>query len=444
MLLSNRFFFGISICLISLLSACTSESNGEQEGDPSIQEAAIRPVNLAAITPGADTLAILHPRIITGDGRTVIEDGAVMITGDRISAAGPFSEISIPEGVETLDATGATLLPGLIDAHFHLNRMDSLASLFLRNGVTSLRDPGAWIADYDPERASGLPLPRLYLTGPHIDMFPPAYPTNSFVVRDGQETAAAVRQFAERGASAIKIYFKSSLEVIQAACRTAHEIGIPVTAHLEITDIYDAVGAGIDGIEHITSVGYNLVSPQEAEAYKQAILEDTDARREGRYRMWEHIDPTASEATRLGRFLAEQGTFLCPTLDAFEYQPGPDGVDSMRLTAFHNMLRYTKQLHELGVPIVVGSHGWVRYAAKNWSFHHEMELLERAGLPPLAIIHGGTLLNARFLGIEDQLGSIEPGKLADLVLVEGNPLEGIAAMRQIRNVMLGGRWVRGE
>lgn len=423
-------------CLMATLS-CSYPTTSDSP-QPTIQ---IREVNAEEILPGSGTLAIIHPQIITGDGQTVIPDGCVLVENDLIVAVGKYGDIQIPDNAEQLDATGSSLLPGLVDAHFHLNRMDSLPTLFLQNGVTAVRDPGAWIEDFEPERASGRPLPRLFLTGPHIDMFPPAYPTNSFVVRDPIEAKAAVRQFADQGASAIKIYFKSSLEIIQASCEQAHAIGIPVTAHLETTDIYQAVEQGLDGIEHITSLGFNLIDPLEAENYKQAILHDTNARRAGRYQMWEHIDPSGVEAKKLGRFLAERGIFVCPTLDAFEYLPAPDGTDTMRLQGFQNMQRYTKVLFDLGVPIVVGSHGWVRYASKDGSFQHEMKLLEKVGIPPLAIIHAGTLLNARFLGIADRLGSIERGKLADLLLVKGDPLQGMDIMQDVQRVMLAGKWV---
>jgi len=434
-----RLWLGCNILFIFQVSCSNGSSTLATAGIT--PATAIEAINQEDIIAGADTLAITHCQIIVGDGKAVISDGVVIISNGIIQAVGAYDDDAIPAGIRVWEAKGKTLLPGLIDTHFHLDNMDSLPHLFLQRGVTALRDPGAWIEAYDQERATDLELPRLYLTGPHLDAYPPAYPKNSFVVRDAHEAKAAVKAFAQQGASAIKVYFRTPLGTIEAICEAASEEGIPVTAHLEITDVYDAIHAGLTGIEHITSLATNLVSTREAEAYKQAILKDNNARKTGRYRLWKAIDASSTEATKLADFLATTETFVCPTLGVFEYQSKPDQIDSVRQQAFQNMMAYTKILHDQGVNIVVGSHSWVPYADYGWAYHHEMELLEKLGMAPLDIIYAATAQNAQFLGTPDQIGTIEAGKIADLVLITGDPLQGMAAMRDIDRVMLAGRWI---
>jgi hypothetical protein len=116
----------------------------------------------------------------------------------------------------------------LIDAHFHIDGDDALPALFLSHGVTSLRDPGQWIEAYDA--ATGKPRRRLrvlFLCGPHLDSPPPAYPADSFIVRDADETRLAVNRFVDDGASAIKVYFRLPLALEKVAIETAHARGIP-------------------------------------------------------------------------------------------------------------------------------------------------------------------------------------------------------------------------
>ncbi len=399
----------------------------------------IKPINHAHITAGQGIKAIEHVTIIDGRGGAPITDGVVIVDGAVISVVGRIDQIDMSPEAMRYDGTGLYLLPGLLDAHFHLN--NKLVLLYIKKGITSLRDPGAWIETYGPVRASREVIPRLFLTGPHFDMGTPAYPENSVVLRDPLEADYNVRLFADQGATAIKVYFRCSLAIIQRICATADQLGIPVTGHLEITDIYNAVDVGIDGIEHITSLGTSLTPKREAEAYRQAILQDNSIRRMGRYEMWRKIDVNDDSSLALADFLAAKGTYVCPTLGAFEYQMDPKDPDTAKFEGFQQMLAYNKLLYDRGVRLVVGSHSWTPYDVLGGAYHNEMELWAQCGIPPMDIIHAATLQNAKFFRVEDELGSIETGKTADLILVAGNPLEDISALRNVQRVMLNGVWL---
>ena len=126
----------------------------------------------------------------------------------------------------------------------------------------------------------------------------------------------------------------------------------------------------------------------------------------------------------------------------FEYQPGKGAIDSIKLKGFDQMMKLTSKLQKGGVNIVVGSHGMVPYAEKGWAYQREMELFVESGMSNSAVIHAATMVNARFFKIEKELGSIEKGKLADMILVRGNPLEDIKVMRNIERVMINGVFVK--
>lgn len=403
---------------------------------------AIREVNPPTAPPLAAAMVIVGATLIDGRGGPPVPNATVVVRGERIVAAGPGAAVPVPQEAERVDGRGMTVLPGLIDAHFHLSGGQDLPTRFLANGITSARDPGEWIEEYDSLRASGTALPRLFLTGPHLDTPPPAYPTHSLLVRDEEETRRAVEDMVRAGASAIKVYFRLPLGLIGVVTRTAHAHGLPVVAHLEIVDARDAVRAGIDGIEHVTSLGTALVPPQQAEAYRQAVIADNDARGEGRYRLWSGVSLHSPRAREVIDLLVDRKVFLAPTLTTFERRTGEREATEVQGGAFQNMLRFVGMAHRAGVPVVVGSHATGPYAPRGLAFQREMELLVEAGLTPMEAITAGTLQNARFLRVEDRLGTVEPGKLADLVLVEGDPARDIKAMRQVRRVMLNGRWIR--
>jgi imidazolonepropionase-like amidohydrolase len=403
----------------------------------------IKEVNAAEIAKGNSVIAVTGARIIDGNGGKPIENGTVVVINGKIAEVGPKEKIKVPQGASVIDGTGMSLMPGFIDAHFHIDAVVDLPGMFLLNGVTSVRDPGAWMETYENARKSGKPQPRMFLAGPHIDMFPPAYPNDAYVVRDAEEAVIQVNRAADMGASMIKVYFRLPPSIIKEVCIAAHKRGIPVSAHLETTEAMEAINAGLDGIEHVTSFGLTLIPKREGEKFRQAVLANNNARKDGRYEVWSKIDIHGKMADSLVKFLVKKKTFVDPTLGAFEYRnkQGNDSAD-IKLQGFNNMKAFTGVLRKGGVRIVLGSHSMIQYAEKGWAYQREMELFSESGLSNAAIIVACTMENAKFFRIDDRLGSIEKGKIADLVLVKGNPLDNISDARNIQKVMLNGVWVR--
>ncbi len=140
-------------------------------------------------------------------------------------------------------------------------------------------------------------------------------------------------------------------------------------------------------------------------------------------------------------FVKEHRTFLCPTLAVFEYQQEKGKNDTVKANGFRNMMTFVAKAQKAGVQVVVGSHSIVPYASEGWAYQREMELIAESGISNADIIVCATMENARFFRIDKRLGSIEKGKLADLLLLNENPLLGIKAMRKINSVMLNGVWI---
>jgi len=411
---------------------------------PSQPKPTVREVNQVAQPASTAMIAIVGATLIDGRGGPPINDSIVIVQGDRITEIGNRLSAKIPANVEVIDASGLTLLPGLIDSHFHIDGDDPLPALYLSHGVTSIRDPGQWIEAYDAARKAPAPVPRLFLCGPHLDSPPAAYPADSFIVRDGEETRLAVNRFVDDGASAIKVYFRLPLALIKVAIDTAHARGVPVMGHLEIVDARDAINAGIDGIEHATSFGTALLPLRDAEKYRQAVLADNNARREGRYQVWNSIDLNTPQARALFKLIIDRGVFVSPTLAVFERQTGDKDTTAVHVHAFKQMEAFVGLVKKAGAKVVVGSHSDVPHAKRGWAYQRELELLVQSGLTPMQALVAGTMQNARYFHVADRVGSIEAGKLADLVLVDGDPLQNISNMRRIKRVMLNGVWERAE
>lgn len=402
--------------------------------------------------PALAAMAIEAPRLFDGTHLAVTGGARVLTRDGRIVAAGPASAVPLPAGVPVTRIDRGTLLPGLIDLHFHIEDEPAMALRQLAHGVTAFRDPGEWMEMHEPLRrriaGENLPGPRLFLTGPHIDGDHPAYPADSVVARDPEEARRHVTRAVARGATAIKIYFRLPLASAIAVVEACRSHGIPSTAHLEILDARELIDAGLTGVEHITSFGTSIASPMQAEAYRQAVLADNGARRDGRYALFAEADLDGAEARRLYAIVGRTRPFVDATLAVFEARAtdalakGSTVTVAQRVAGFVKMQALVHRLHDSGARIVMGGHTAVPHAGRGQAPWRELELLTAAGLTPTETLVAATTNAAAFLGAGgNDLGALRAGAAADLVVVAGNPDTEISAIRQVQLVMAAGRLV---
>lgn len=425
------------ICLGLMLF--TNKVFSQNEANPSLLE-----INPPEGPSGDRVKAIVGLRLIDGLGGPVSENITVVVKGNRIVEIGPENSVSIPQGAEVTEGKGMSLLPGLIDAHFHSANNNKSLSNLLRNGVTTMRDPGHPIRFYQAQHFATTQMPRVYVTGAHLDGYPGVYVQQATLVKDADHIRSQIGEYVENGASGIKIYFRLPLKYIETVVKTADFHKIPVVAHLELVDADDAILAGLKGIEHVTSFGTSIADPKDAEEFRNSVQEDSNNRRAGRYQLWSKIDLSSDRVKEVLALAAKNNVILSPTLATFEKQFGDDGVKEYEAKGFKNMLEFVGMAHKAGVKIVIGSHNSGRYVKPGLAYQREMELLIAAGMSPLEVISSSTIINAEYFRTEERLGSIEKGKLADLILVEGNPSKDIKSMYSIKKVMLNGEWVENS
>jgi imidazolonepropionase-like amidohydrolase len=396
-------------------------------------------------------LVLENVRVIDGTGSPPIERARIVIEGGRIARIGPPSTVIAPPQAETVDLSGQTIVPGLIDLHFHIEDDPRLALRQLSHGVTAFRDPGQWNEKFDELRAmiasDHLSGPHIFTTGPHIDGEHPAYPADSVVARDPEEARRLAERNVRQGASALKIYFRLPLASAQAVIGVCQARKIPCTAHLEILDAGELIEAGLHGVEHITSLGMSLASQVEAEAYRQAVLADNEARRDGRYRMFARLDLESPRAKTLYGILRERHPWIDPTLAVFERRtdrsvPGtsPEMAD-IGAAGFAKMKQLTRRVGTEGARLVMGGHSTVPFAGRGEAPWRELELLVDSGLTPLEAIAAATSTAAGFLYRSDQIGALRAGLQADLVVLRNDPSRDISAIRTVDRVMVAGQWI---
>lgn len=402
------------------------------------------------------TIAIVGGVLIDGAGGPPLADAAILTQDGRITNVGRRSEVVIPKDAFVIDAEGKTILPGLWDMHAHYSQVE-FGPVYLANGVTTVRDVGNEI-DFIPtirnalNAGKGIGL-RIEFAG-FIDGTGPR--TMGAVVADSREEAVAlVNRYHSLGALQIKIYSSVKPEIVPVIIESAHRLGMTVTGHIpQGMDAIQAIDAGMDQINHVRYLVQALL-PQEqgANSILNPLTKPIPA-----------IDFGSLEVQRKIAVLKDHGTVVDPTLALYEllghplsrpirdFEPGVDHLAPQLLdqteqtgmppentaTAANYIatcIEAVRVLHAAGVPIVAGTD----VAVPGYSLHRELELYVKAGFTPMEAIQAATIIPARVMGIADKTGSLERGKRADILLVNGDPLSSIADLRKVDTVIVDGR-----
>lgn len=433
--------------------------------------------------PPAD-LAIRNVTVI--DAVHGAREGRTVVVRDGRIAAVQASDQAVRAARE-VDGTGQYLIPGLWDFHVHLTYdtrfTDAMPGLFLEHGITSIRDTGGPLELVLPAveaiRAEDAVAPRVFFAGPLMDGEHVVYdgvnmPLLGIANPDVETARANVARLAEAGADFIKIYEMVTPEVFAALVEEAQTRGLPMDGHIPLSMRARDVGPHVQSLEHLRNIEMDCTADAEAGlAERRRRLANPEGVPGGRLRSQLHrafripsVEAYDEGACR--EVLASMTSAIqVPTLrlNAMSLQPpytrtdwaqalekipaevaadwGALGADlggrSTDTTYPDWSLFLVGLMHEAGVPIGAGTDTPIGYAVPGYSLHSELEMLVRAGLSPLEALRSATLRPAEFFGLEDEMGTVEPGRLADLVLLAGNPLDDITRTRSVQAVVTKGQ-----
>ena len=411
--------------------------------------------------------------MIDGTGGEPVKDALVLIQNGHIEAVARVNDVPVPRGAQVVNLIGKTIIPGLIDAHAHVERW--AAERYLAWGVTTVRDLGAASTDslialknaFDLGSVRG---PRMFTSGAMIDGAPPTYPTAT-AVRTAVEVRKAVDQRAVAGADYIKIYTKFTPDLLKPLLDEATTLRFPIAAHLGKMDALTAARGGVASLEHMAGVVQTASrNPAYASGHDQ-FLRGWTAEEKG----WATLDSAAVAQT--ARALAATRVAIVPTLVLHEMlsrldnptlmtRPGmedvPASAASVRdvpgllrrtgwrgadLQAFRRSRarqdQFVREFKRAGGLIAAGSDAANQLLVPGLSLHEELSLLVAAGLTPIEAVTTATRKAAQLLRA-DSLGRVVKGAVADLVVLDANPARDIGATRRIRWVMIRGQIIHPD
>ena len=378
-------------------------------------------VSLGLANPGIaqDSLVIADVTVIDATGAAPRPNSTVVLAGGRIVVIGD-GRTPIPRRSRVVRAPGKFLIPGLWDMHTHL-RENQLAML-VAHGVTGVRDMGNILSDVDrwrAETATGARVaPRIFRVGPVLNgqSFGPAH----VAITNAAEARVAARVLKHVGVDALKTHRALSRDAYFALTDEAKRLGIRVVGHIPQT-----------------------VTAAEASDAGQASFEHTETLFEGQEPLKQE------EASELFARFVKNGNAYTPTLVAYRGSTEPANIDSALLRKYPDIVSGRRKLfgqfvtlvglmNKAGVVLMTGSDLGARWISPGSALHEELALFVEAGLTPMEALQAATRNPARFLGIP--AGTVEPSMLADLILLDANPLEDIRNSRRIHAVVLDGRY----
>jgi imidazolonepropionase-like amidohydrolase len=400
-------------------------------------------------------IAIAGARLIDGTGSPPVDDSVVIVEGDRIRAAGPRARVQIPSGATVVDAKGKVLMPGLVDAHCHINQAPEDMKRYwlaqLRWGVTTMRSAGndkpETVPLFRQTRAGAFLAPRAYTAGQGFSVSGPYPGAPTFKPTTPAEARANVRSLKAQQVDFIKIWMtnpKFPPEVITAIVDEGKKQGIPIIAH--VTDVASLRQLADQGVTDFLHTPNDQPVTPELVAYaksKKLSFAPTLANGETRWFYYEH--PEILNMPMLQAALYPRGRqMLADAARKAETLSAPDLAQ--RKARLREAYPFIKAMSDAGVRIVTGTDCGAE-ASQITPFghatHRELQMYAEAGMSPLAAIRAATLDAARVItrSEDPEYGSVRAGKIADLLLVDADPIVDMNNTIKINNVMRAGRWI---
>jgi len=407
---------------------------------------------------GSGVTAIVGAKLIDGTGGPAVDNSVVLVQGDRITAAGSKARVQVPRGASVVEASGKTLIPGLVDAHYHLNQppeeMKRLFLVALHWGVTTFRvtgnDKREAVEIYHQVQKGEIPGPRVYTAGQGFSPQGPYEGAPVFRPKSPEQARENVQDLKRQGVDFVKLWMTGGNfppPVVAAIVDEAKKQGIPLVTHVtDQASMRQLADQGVTDFMHEpTSNGKEPITPDVIAYIKAHHLSfvPTIANGESGWYYLEHpeflnMDKKLDGFYARGRARLTDPEYRKKTLE----DPGLAG----RKARIKEMLPFVKLMHDNGIRVITGTDGGAEASQTTpigHSTHREAQLFAEAGVPPLAVIRDATLDAARVLERSENpsYGAIQAGKAADLVLLDADPTVDIHNIDKISRVMRAGKWV---